>query len=189
MSLIAHDGSSLFAGYVNEELTGLTTGVPYELSVTEIARTDISTILSSANFPFVKVNWFAEIYFPDILANASKYKSAVSKFALGNYEIWGESCITDSGFLNYICQRTPNYNCWLNEDTSFAYSPFDPTILGSVSYFFTLGNFYNGNMRKGNGISLVGYGAGYTSCVVTVYYIAQLVEFFSTIPITYSAEI
>ena len=189
MTLIAHLSDGTFAGYFNLPLTGVPTGDSVEISVPNIAAGDISPLLPSINFQYVQICWYAEIYLPDILANTPKYKSSIAKYALGNYEIWSTNTITDSGFLNYICQRTPNYNCWLDENCTFTLAPFSPTIAGSVSYFFTLGKFANGYMHKGNGISFAAIGAGYNDCVLSIYYIAQLVEFISTPAPSYSAEI
>ena len=189
MTLIANLSDGTFAGYFSLPLTGVPIGDSIELSVPNIAAGDISPFLPSIDFKYVQISWFAEIYLPDILANTPKYKSAIGKYALGNYEIWSTNTITDSGFINYISQRTPNYNCWLNENCTFTFAPLSPTIIGAVSYFFSLGKFANGNMRKGNGISFVALGAGYNSCVLSIYYIAQLVEFISTPAPSYSAEI
>jgi hypothetical protein len=172
-----YDGSVIF-GNVQATLPATQTLSPFLFPVSSLIEEDLNTTNYPPDItvPYVwNTSWFVNAYIPNVLANASKFKSAVAKFDLGILaHIYRGQC-TSEFFLNYASQRLQSQLCWSPDSSALyptAYIPPSP-ITGDLFVLSYGGNAGpSGNYADSCIIQLTN--GSLDGCAFTAYYQATL---------------
>jgi hypothetical protein len=116
MTITATDGSAIAWGNIKFTPPFLTQTGTIHIDVANAVAEDVSGTITPlpGDLDLLYIAWCFYFYGTEILANSYRFKSALPKFDLGYADIAFRGSCTDSIYLNFLAQRSPNYVCFKN---------------------------------------------------------------------------